>query len=61
MGEVLLYQGKADEAIAALRKAISLAPDDPKAHRALAKALQAKGLDQEAQEELKKAGPPPNR
>jgi arylsulfatase A-like enzyme/Flp pilus assembly protein TadD len=56
LGEVLLYQGELDGAISALRAALKLEPGDAKVRRSLIKALQAKGLNREAQEELKKAG-----
>ena len=50
-----LELGQFDEAISELRKAAELAPDDPVAHAALAKALEAKGLTGEAQAEMRKA------
>ncbi len=37
-------------------QAAQLAPDSSQAHAALAKALDAKGLHQEAQEEMRRAG-----
>jgi predicted Zn-dependent protease len=37
-GVVLLNQGKTDEAIAELQKSVSLRPDFPSAHEALARA-----------------------
>jgi len=57
----LVSRREVDQALTALRKAVSLAPENPKAHRSLAKALDAKGLHQEAQEELRRAQrqPPP--
>jgi Flp pilus assembly protein TadD len=55
LGEILLYQGQVDEAIVELRRAIGLEPRDPGAHAALAKALTAKGLNAEADEEARKA------
>ena len=38
-----------------LRQAAQLAPENPGMHMALAKALTAKGLNEEAQEEMRKA------
>jgi arylsulfatase A-like enzyme/Flp pilus assembly protein TadD len=55
LGELLLYQEQVDDALVELRLAAQLTPDDPSAHVALAKALSAKGLDQQAEEEMKKA------
>jgi arylsulfatase A-like enzyme/Flp pilus assembly protein TadD len=55
LGEILLYQKRVDEAIASLRRAIELNPEDAKGRLALAKALESKGLHQEAQEERAKA------
>lgn len=55
LGEVLLYQKQVDEALIHLRQATALAPDNPGMHMALAKALAEKGLEQDAQEEMKKA------
>jgi Flp pilus assembly protein TadD len=55
LGEALLYQGQVDDALTELRRAVELSPLDPGNHAALAKALSAKGLDTEAQEEMRKA------
>jgi len=55
LGELLLYQGQVDEALAELRRAVELEPRDPGTHAALAKALAAKGLSAEADEEARKA------
>ena len=55
LGELLLYQGKVDDAVAELRTAVGLAPENARAHAALAKALDAKGLPEEAQQEMRKA------
>ena len=44
-----------DEALTELRRAAELAPQDAGNHAALAKALSAKGLNDEAQEEMRKA------
>ena len=41
---MLLYQGKLDEGLKELRAGRASAPDDPRVHEALAKALEAKGL-----------------
>ena len=57
MGEILLYQGQVDDALTELRRAVELAPQDPGNHAALAKALSAKGLTAEAEEEMRKAQP----
>jgi Flp pilus assembly protein TadD len=51
----LLAQGQVDDALAELRKAAELTPQDAGAHAALARALTAKGLTAEAQEEMQKA------
>jgi len=58
LGETLLYQGKLDDAIAELRRAVEIAPDEPDMHTSLAKALEAKGLTAEADEERRRAGNP---
>ncbi len=49
LGQLLLSQGRVDEALA------ELAPDGASTHIALAKALTAKGMPGEAQEEMRKA------
>ncbi len=54
LGEIFLYQGKLDEAIASLRTALEIEPGYTKARQALVKALQAKGLNREAEEEMRK-------
>ncbi len=54
LGEIFLYQGKLDEAIASLRMALEIEPGYAKARQALVKALQAKGLHQEAEKEVRK-------
>jgi Flp pilus assembly protein TadD len=51
----LLYQNKLDDAIAELRRAVELAPQEPIMHESLAKALAAKGLTTEAAEETRRA------
>jgi arylsulfatase A-like enzyme/Flp pilus assembly protein TadD len=56
LGEVLLYEGKTDEAIAALREALRLEPANERARKNLVKALRAKGLDSEADQEMRKEG-----
>ena len=56
LGELLLYQSKVSEAVPALQKAVSLQPQNPRAHALLAKALEASGRHDEALEELKRAG-----
>jgi tetratricopeptide (TPR) repeat protein len=58
LGDTLVYQGKVDEAIVDLRKAVQLTPDDPQVHESLAKALEAKGLTGEAAEERQRAAKP---
>jgi len=55
LGELLLYQGQVDESVAQLREAAALDPNDAGTHAALAKALSAKHLDAEANEEMHKA------
>jgi len=50
----LLYKGKLDEAIAALRTALEIAPGYTRAREVLVKALQANGQNREAEEELRK-------
>ena len=55
LGEMLVYQGKLDEGLKELRTAARLAPNDPRVHQSLAKALEAKGLHMEANEEMRKA------
>jgi Flp pilus assembly protein TadD len=57
LGEILLYQGQVDDALRELRRAVELAPQDPGNHAALAKALSARGLTAEAEEEMRKAQP----
>jgi Flp pilus assembly protein TadD len=52
---MLLYQNQTDDALAELRRAVELAPQDPSAHASLARALSAKGLDDEAERERQKA------
>src|SRR5690348_18298942 len=56
LGEILLYQGKTDEAIASLREALRLNPDSARARQNLVKALRAKGLNSEADQEMRKPG-----
>ena len=51
----MLYQGQVDESIAELRRAAALEPRNAGTHAALAKALTAKGLTAEADEEMRKA------
>jgi arylsulfatase A-like enzyme/Flp pilus assembly protein TadD len=55
LGELLLYQGEVDGSLAELRRAVELEPRDPSSHASLAKALAAKGLNAEADEEMHKA------
>ena len=55
LGETLLYLDKLDDAIAELRQAVELAPHEPIMHESLAKALAAKGLTAEADEETRRA------
>jgi arylsulfatase A-like enzyme/cytochrome c-type biogenesis protein CcmH/NrfG len=55
LGETLLYLDKLDDAIAELRQAVELAPQEPIMHESLAKALAAKGLTAEADEETRRA------
>jgi arylsulfatase A-like enzyme/Flp pilus assembly protein TadD len=55
LGEILLYQEKVDESLAELRQAADLDPHDAATHAALAKALSAKGLNAEADDEMRKA------
>jgi len=57
LGEMLLYQNRLDAALSELRRASELAPQDPSTHASLAKALSAKGLESEAEEERQKARP----
>ena len=56
LGEVLLFERKTDEGIAALRSALVAEPRNTRAREKLIKALKAKGLDGEAEEEMRKAG-----
>jgi arylsulfatase A-like enzyme/Flp pilus assembly protein TadD len=56
LGEVLLYEKKTDEAIAAFRDALRTGPQNKKALENLVRALQSKGLDSEAEEEMRKYG-----
>ena len=53
-----MYQGKVDEAIAELRRAVELAPQEPSMHESLARALSAKGLTEEADQEMRRAQQP---
>jgi Flp pilus assembly protein TadD len=55
LGELLLYQGQVDESLTELHQAAALDPNDAGTHAALAKALSAKHLDAEADEEMRKA------
>jgi predicted Zn-dependent protease len=55
LGETLLYEDKLDEAIAMLRRGVELAPQQADMHESLAKALAAKGLTAEANEEMQRA------
>jgi arylsulfatase A-like enzyme/Flp pilus assembly protein TadD len=55
LGEILLYEEKVDESLAELRQAADLDPHDAATHAALAKALSAKGLNTEADDEMRKA------
>jgi arylsulfatase A-like enzyme/Flp pilus assembly protein TadD len=55
LGEILLYEKKVDESLAELRQAADLDPYDVGTHAALAKALSAKGLNAEADDEMRKA------
>jgi len=55
LGEVLLYQGQTNEALAELHRAIELDPNDPGSHMARAKALAATGRNDEAEDELRKS------
>jgi arylsulfatase A-like enzyme/Flp pilus assembly protein TadD len=55
LGEILLYEEKVDESLAELRQAADLDPQDAGTHAALAKALSAKGLNAEADDEMRKA------
>lgn len=55
LGSLLVSQGKADEGLPYLRQAIALAPENPKAHEALAKVLEQKGDLPGAQAELETA------
>jgi Flp pilus assembly protein TadD len=55
LGETLLYQNQLDEAITELRRAVELEPQEPIMHESLAKALTAKGLTAEADEETRRA------
>ena len=55
LGETLLYLNKLDEAITELRRAVELSPQEPIMHESLAKALAAKGLTAEADEETRRA------
>lgn len=56
LGELLLYQEKTDEAIASFREALRLNPNSARARQNLIKALRAKGLNGEADEEMRKSG-----
>jgi Flp pilus assembly protein TadD len=58
LGETLLYQGKVDEAVVELRRAVELAPGEQVMHESLAKALEAKGLTAEAEAERRQAQKP---
>ncbi len=55
IGQMLLFEKDLDGALAELRRAVHLAPTDPQNRVALAKALEAKGLSAEAQEQLRQA------
>jgi arylsulfatase A-like enzyme/Flp pilus assembly protein TadD len=55
LGETLLHLEKLDDAIVELRRAVELAPQEPIMHESFAKALAAKGLTAEADEETRRA------
>ena len=55
LGEVLLYQQQYDEAIVELQKAAELLPRDASLHTDLARAFAAKGMEHQAQEEMRRA------
>jgi len=59
LGETLIYLDRLDDAIAELRKAIELEPQNPAHHRSLAQALTDKGLTAEADQEMRRAQTPP--
>ena len=49
---ILAARGRTDEAIARFRRSVDLKADNPKAHYALARALQKIGRREEAEREL---------
>ncbi len=55
LGEVIAEQGRTDEAVAALERAVALDPEDGRSARALAHALHAKGDHARALELMEKA------
>lgn len=55
LGEMLLFRGYVDEALTELREAARLTPNDGRIYVALAKALDAKGLNREAEEARQRA------
>lgn len=50
--QVLDRQGKVDEAIVQVQKAIDLVPDEALAHTSLSRLYQQKGMIEEAEEEM---------
>ncbi len=48
--EVFLWQGRTEQAVQALRRAVSMAPDDPRAHESLVRLLPRIGAHEEAAE-----------
>ena len=52
LSQVRDRQGRVDESIEAVRKALELTPDDPLAHTSLSRLLQQKGLIEEAEAEM---------
>lgn len=55
LGEIYLYEKRLDDAVRVLERAVRLAPGLPEAHYRLGQAYQAKGLEEQAEQEFRRA------
>lgn len=58
LGEIYLYEKRLDDAVRVLERAVRLAPGLPEAHYRLGQAYQAKGLEEQAEQEFRRAKSP---